>query len=261
MQHFQNILDYNFTANVEKEFDEIAQGDVVWNKMIKDFYGSFHAKVIETTKTSEKFSGERLLGVDPTTGKNVFVKIGRYGAVVQIGETDNTEKPKFAGLQKGQSIETITLNEAMELFKLPRVAGTFEDAEMTIAIGRFGPYIRHNSSFYSISKADDPYTISQERAVEIILEKRDKDSKKLIREFKENPEVKVLNGRWGAYIAIGKNNFRIPKGTEAETLTLDVCLKIAEGTGNPKQEKIKKEAKPKTAAKKPAKKTAAKTKK
>jgi len=230
VQYFNNIIDYNFTASVEKEFDEIAEGKKPWNKMIKEFYEPFHLQVLETTKVAEKFSGVRLLGIDKVSGKNVYVKIARFGPVAQIGDTEDEEKPRFAGLQKGQSIDTITLDQVMDLFKLPREVGTFEDIIMSVAIGRFGPYIKHNNQFFSLGKTDDPYTISEKRSIEIILEKRDKDSKKLIREFNENAEVKVLNGRWGAYIAIGKNNYKIPKGLVPESLTLNDCLKIADET-------------------------------
>ncbi|MGD0709634.1 MAG: type I DNA topoisomerase [Bacteroidales bacterium] len=232
IQYFDNIIDYNFTADVEKEFDEIAQGTKVWNKVISEFYFPFHKQVEKTAKNSERISGEKLLGIDPATGKNVFVKIGRFGPIVQLGDTENPEKekPRFAGLLKGQSIDTITLDEAMELFKLPKKIGSFEDAEMTVSISRFGPYIKHKNGFYSLKKTDDPITITESRAIELILEKREKDINKLIKEFPENKDVKVLKGRWGAYITVNKNNYKIPKdkAPDPETLTLADCLKIAE---------------------------------
>jgi DNA topoisomerase-1 len=155
------------------------------------------------------------------------VKLGRFGPMAQIGEADDENKPKFAGLRKGQSLDTIKLEEAIDLFKLPRTIGTFEDVEVSAAIGRFGPYLKHKSAFYSLAKTDDPMTVTIERGIEIINEKRLKDSQKVIKQFKENEEVFVLNGRWGAYIAIGKENYKIPKTTQPETLTLEDCLKIA----------------------------------
>lgn len=226
MQHFKNIMDYHFTAKVEKEFDEIAMGQKVWNEMIDSFYIPFHKTVENAIEKSEKFSGEKLIGIDPESGKNVFVKIGRFGPIVQIGNTESEEKPKFAALKKGQSLDNITLDEALELFSFPRTIGTFEGEEMVVSIGRFGPYIRHKSKFYSISKDNDPMIIDEETAIRIMEEKRKKDSEKLIREFTQNEEVKVLNGRWGPYIAVGKSNYKIPKGTLPEKLTLEDCLKI-----------------------------------
>lgn len=228
VKYFKNILDYNFTARVEKEFDEIAQGHKVWNEMIKEFYSPFHQQIEETLKVSRKVSGERLLGVDLKSSKNVYVKIGRYGAMAQIGDNDETEKPKFAGLLKGQSIETITLDEVLELFKFPRNIGSYENEDLVVGIGRFGPYVRHKSKFYSLQKTDNPSSVTAERAVELIEEKRDKESKKLIKGFKENEKVKILNGKWGPYIAIEKKNFKIPKSKDPSALTLDECLKIAE---------------------------------
>jgi DNA topoisomerase-1 len=240
VQYFDNILDYNFTANVEKEFDEIAQGNKVWNEMIKDFYGPFHERIESTLEKSKKQSGERLLGKDPVSGKNVYAKIGRYGAIVQIGETTDEEKPKFAGIQKGQSIDTVTLDEALSMFKLPRVAGQFEDAEISVAIGRFGPYIKHNNQFYSLAKTDDPFTISEERSVELILNKRNKDSERLIKAFEEDKGVQVLKGRYGAYIVKDKKNYRIPKGKNAESLTFQECLDIVQNAGAKPSNKRKK---------------------
>lgn len=246
MQHFTSIIDYHFTAKVEKEFDEIAMGQKVWNKMIDGFYVPFHKTVENTIETSEKFSGEKLIGIDPESGKNVFVKIGRFGPIVQIGDTESEEKPKFAALKKGQSLDNITLEEALDLFSFPRTIGTFENEEMVVSIGRFGPYIRHKSKFYSISKANDPMTIDEEIAIRIIEEKRKKDSEKLIREYDQNQEVKVLNGRWGPYIAVGKSNYKLPKGTVPEKLTLEDCLKIVADAD-------KKEVKPAAPAKRVAK--------
>ncbi len=228
-EYFNSIVDYNFTAEVEKEFDEVAQGHQEWTKMIADFYGPFHKQVENSIQMSEKVSGERKLGVDPKTGKNVYVKLGRFGAVAQIGETNSDEKPLFAGLKKGQSIDTITFDEVMDLFKLPRTVGEFEGKEMVAAIGRFGPYIRHNSMFYALSKTDDPLEVTEERAVEVIREKRQKDIEKTIKIFAEDEQLKVLNGRFGPYIAFGKNNVKIPSGVEPASLTYDECIALSEG--------------------------------
>ncbi|MDD2528214.1 MAG: type I DNA topoisomerase [Lentimicrobiaceae bacterium] len=239
MQYFENIMDYNFTASVEKEFDEIAQGQKVWNQMIREFYHPFAKQVKETMEKSEKVKGERLLGKDPESGKNVYARIGRFGPMIQIGESEDEEKPKFASLKKGQSIETIELDDAMKLFDFPRSIGEYENAELTVAIGRFGPYVKHKSAFYSLAKTDDPTTVDAERAIEIIEEKRKKELEKTIKVFDEAPGVQVLNGRYGPYIAIGKNNYRIPKGTDPAALTLEQCRQIA----------AKADAAPKTASK------------
>ncbi|MBU2649964.1 MAG: type I DNA topoisomerase [Bacteroidetes bacterium] len=237
IQYFQDILDYNFTAEVEKEFDEIAQGKRIWNDVIDEFYHPFHKKIEDTTEKSKKFTGEKYLGLDPESGKKVFVKLGRFGPMVQIGETTDEEKPKFAGLKKDQSIETITLEEALELFNFPRNAGTYEGSEMIVAIGRFGPFIKHNNAYYSIPKTDDPSVVDQQRAIEIIEDKRLKDKQKIIREFPENKEVKVLRGRFGPYIVVEKQNFKIPKGTDPETLSLEDCIKISQDPKNAPKKK------------------------
>jgi DNA topoisomerase-1 len=228
MQYFENIIDFQFTATVEKDFDEIARGEKKWNEMIGRFYKPFHAQIKETVDKTGKFSGERLLGTDPKSGKNLYVKLGRFGPVVQIGETESDEKPRFAGLNKGQSIETITLEDALSLFNFPRSLGSYENDEMIVAIGKFGPYIKHKNQFYSLSKVDDPAAISQERALEIIELKRKQDKEKVIKEFPENKEVLVLNGRFGPYVAISKSNYKIPKGTDPVSLSLNDCLRIAE---------------------------------
>jgi DNA topoisomerase I len=227
LQYFMDIMDYNFTANVEKEFDEIAEGLKEWNHIIRDFYGPFHKKVTETLESREKAKGEKLLGVDPASGKNVFVKIGRFGSMAQIGESDSEEKPRFAGLRKGQSIESISLEEALRLFDFPRPVGEFEGEEMTVGIGRFGPYVLHKKKFYSLKKTDDPATLTADEAIILIEEKRVGEANRTIREFSERPDVKVLNGRFGPYISIGKDNYKIPKGTEPASLDLSACLEIA----------------------------------
>jgi len=242
-QHFNDILDYNFTASVEKEFDEIAQGKKAWNKMIDTFYHPFHTKIEDTQEKSKKFSGEKLLGTDPESGKNVFVKLGKFGPMVQIGDTSDEEKPRFAGLKRDQSIDSISLEEALELFNFPRQIGDFEDEEMVVGIGRFGPFVRHKNAFFSIPKEDDPSSITQERAVELIEEKRKADREKIICEYDENPDVKVLKGRYGPYISIGKSNFKIPKGTEPATLTLEDCIKISEDPKNAPKKRFAKKGK------------------
>jgi len=227
IDHFNDIMDYHFTATVEKEFDEIAEGKLNWTKMIDKFYHPFHAKVDVTTKTSERTVGERKLGVDPDTGKPVMVKIGKFGPLVQLGEVSDEDKPRFAGLLKNQHIETITLEEALELFRLPRKIGQYEEKEITAGAGRFGPFLLHNSKFYSLKTAtDNPLTVTLDRAIEIIEAKREADRNKLIKTFDNEPELQILNGRWGPYISYKKENFRIPKKMDPASLTLNDCMKI-----------------------------------
>lgn len=228
VEHFKGIVDYNFTAKVEKEFDEIAQGYKEWTDMLKQFYGPFHSEVEKTLETADRANNERELGVDPVSGKKVTVRIGRFGPLVQIGSPDDEEKPRFASLRTGQMIETITFEEAMELFKLPKAVGQFEDKEMVVAVGRFGPYVRHNSAFYSIPKGIDPLDVTEEQAIEIIVEKRKKDAEKVIRVFDENPEAQIENGRWGPFIRFGKQNIKIPKGTDVDTITYQNVLEWAQ---------------------------------
>ena len=230
-QYFPDILDFNFTAKVEEEFDEIADGKMEWTKMLKDFYKPFHKNVEKTIDNSERASGERLLGKDPVSKKDIIVRIGRFGPLAQIGITDEKtgEKPKFAALRKDQRMETITLDEALLLFKMPRITGEYEGKEMKVGIGRFGPYIVHNSVFTSLGKEDDPYTVGPDRCIELIEAKRKKDAEKLIKAFDENPDLKVLNGRWGPFIALGRENFRIPKGTEPSKLTFADVVQIIGG--------------------------------
>lgn len=236
-KHFKEIVNYNFTAEVEEEFDEIAEGNKEWMKMIDRFYQPFHERVEETVEKSERSVGERVLGVDPKTGKEVRVKIGPYGPMAQIGSKDDEEKPRFAALRKGQHLETISFEEALNLFRLPRKIGEYEGKEIVIGIGRFGPYARHNNKFYSLKKGvDDPYTIKKDRAIEIIEEKREKDRKKLIKDFAE--DFKLLNGRWGPYISYQKKNYKIPKDTDAHSLTKEKALKIIEeAEKSPKKKK------------------------
>ena len=229
IQNFPDVIDYSFTANVEKEFDEIAAGNKLWNKVIADFYLEFHENVERTSAVPKSTKDvTRNLGTDPKTGLNIYAKLGRYGAYVQIGESNEEEKPKFASLKKGQFLENITLEEAVELFKMPRDLGEYEGYKMTVAIGRFGPYVSHHSKFYSLGKEDDPYSILPDRAIELINNKIKADADKLIKTFTQMPEVKVLNGRWGPYLAIGRSNYKLPKGAKPEELTLDECIKIAD---------------------------------
>ena len=241
LQYFESIIDYNFTANVEKEFDQIEEGQREWNAMIRDFYKNFHNQIVSTTENSGKFSGEKLLGVDPATGKNVYVKVGRFGPVAQIGDTESEEKPRFAGLKKDMSIESVTLEEVLKLFDFPRILGEYEGKEIVVAVGRFGPYIRHDNKFYSLAKTDNPALVEYDRAVEIINEKRQKDLDNIILTFDQDPDMRVLNGRFGPYIAYKKTNYKIPKGTELSTLTYEQCLSIVEDPKNaPKKKVVKK---------------------
>jgi len=228
VQHFNGIIDYHFTAKVEKEFDEIAHGLKSWTEMLANFYKPFHGEVQNTLENADRASHEKELGIDPASGKPITVRVGRFGPLVQIGTADDEEKPRFASLRKGQMIETITLEEALELFKLPRKVGQFEEKEMTVAIGRFGPYIRHDSSFYSLPKELDPLEVEEDQAIEIIKVKRQKDKDKIIRVFDENPDAKIENGRWGPFVRFGKQNLKIPKGTEVENITYADVLKWAE---------------------------------
>lgn len=256
VQHFKGIVDYHFTAKVEKEFDEIAQGFKEWTDMLSNFYGPFHSEVQNTLDNADRATHERELGVDPVSGKPISVRVGRFGPLVQIGTADDEEKPVFASLRKGQMIETITLEEALELFKLPKKVGEFEGKEMTVAIGRFGPYIRHNSSFYSLPKGLDPLDVEQDQAIQIIEEKRQKDKDKVIKIFDENPEAKIENGRWGPFVRFGKQNLKIPKGTEVEKITYADVLKWAEEDS--KSPSARKAAKATKATKTTAKKTTTK---
>lgn len=240
-QYFNDIIDYNFTANVEKEFDEIAEGRKKWNQMIGEFYGPFHAKIEDTLENAAKFSGEKLLGVDQVSGKNVYVKVGRYGPIVQLGDTESDEKPRFAGLRKNQAMDTISLDEAMDLFSFPRLLGEYEGKEISVAIGRFGPYVKHNNQFFSLMKTDDPGEISVERAIELIEAKRNKAEQSIIKEFAGQPDLKVLNGRYGPYITFNKKNFKIPKGTDPGSLTLEACMAIVDDPANaPKKKFVRK---------------------
>lgn len=229
LQYFPGIMDYNFTASVEKEFDEVAEGDKQWTTLIRQFYGEFEPMVEQTlaVKTEHKV-GERELGIDPVSGRPVFVKIGRFGPVVQIGSADDEEKPRFAQINKGQSIETITLDEALELFKLPRTLDDYEGKPVIIGTGKFGPYVRHDGKFISLPKGADPMTFSYDEAVELILAKRAAEAQKHIKRFDEEPELEILNGRYGPYITYKGNNYRLPKTLKVEPKDLELadCLAI-----------------------------------
>lgn len=228
-ENFPEIMDYNFTADVEKQFDEVAEGKKEWTGLMHDFYENFEPQVEKTLadKSGHK-AGERQLGIDPQSGCPVFVKIGRYGPMVQIGQAGDEEKPVFATMKKGQSTETLTLEEALELFKLPRTLGEFEDKEVSVGAGRFGPYIKHDGKYVSLPKDEDPLKVSLEKAVELILAKREAEAKRFIKSFEEDPEMEILNGPYGPYISYKKKNYRLPKDKKesAAGLTFDECMKI-----------------------------------
>ena len=231
-EQFAPIIDYNFTANVEKEFDRIAEGDITWEKMIGDFYGPFHKMVDNAISTqSSKPRENRILGNDPKTGHVVKARIGRYGPMVEI-EGAEGEKSRFASLKKGQLIESITLEEALELFALPREVGELDGEKLVVGLGKYGPYVRYGKSFASLAKGDDPYTLTHERAVEIVREHQAAAAaaNTPLKSFPEDPDMLVKNGRYGAYIAYKGKNYRIPKGTKPEDLTLEACLKIVAGS-------------------------------
>ena len=242
VRYFDQIMDYSFTANVEVEFDEIAGGKRIWTEVIDEFYKPFHQHIEDALENSERTNGERLLGDDPKTGLPVSVKIGRYGPLAQLGETtEEGEKPQFASLRPGQILETITLEEALELFKLPRDLGEYEGKKVRVNIGRFGPYVQHDGKFVSLEKnVDDPYSVELPRAIELIEAKREKDRNALIQTFEEEPDLRILEGRWGPYISYKKKNYKIAKGTDATKLTLEDCMKIIEAGPAPKKRTRKK---------------------
>lgn len=226
--HFDQIMDYQFTAKVEAEFDEIAHGRLEWTQMMESFYKPFHAVVEDTLEHSERATGERELGVHPESGRKVIVRIGRFGPMVQVGdEKADGEKALFASLQGNQSIGNISLEDALKLFQLPRVVGQYEEQDMKVNNGRFGPYVQVGKIFASIPKGEDPMTITYERALEIYLEKLQVEANRLIKSFDDRPDVQLLNGRYGAYLKIGKDNFKLPKDTVAENLTLEECIEIS----------------------------------
>ncbi|RYU78040.1 type I DNA topoisomerase [Hymenobacter persicinus] len=234
VEHFPIIIDYQFTAKVEGEFDLIANGQEQWGDMLAGFYGTFH-ETIERGQDIERstLGSTREIGVHPETGQKLTARLGRYGPYVQIEPKEGApedEKAVYASLRKGQFIESITLEEALDLFKLPRVVGEFEDKSMTAALGRFGPYIRHDSKFYSLTKEQDPHTITADEAVALIENKRKTDAERLIKSFPSREDIQVLNGRFGPYIVVGKKNVKIPKGEEPADLTLERCIELADAT-------------------------------
>jgi DNA topoisomerase-1 len=231
LANFPNIMDYNFTASVEQDFDKIAEGKLEWTKNIDVFYTTFHPNVEEAMHSTGKKAGERELGIDPISGRPVFVKIGRFGPVAQIGLATDDEKPRFASLRTGQSMEALTLEEALELFKLPIDFGEYEGEALSIGVGKFGPYVRHGKTYISIPKEEDPLTITRERAIELIAEKRQADKNREIKKF-EAEDILVLNGRFGAYITHAGENYKLPKGTVAESLTLEQCQAIIADEAN-----------------------------
>ena len=227
LEYFPEIMDYNFTATVEKDFDDIAEGNKEWVALIKEFYAEFEPKIEDITNAKNEYKvGERVLGNDPASGKPVSVKIGRFGPIVQIGSANDEEKPRFAQMKPGQTLETITLEEALGLFSLPRQLGEFEGENVTIGAGRFGPYIKFGAAYVSLPTSHDPLAISLEEAVELILEKRKADAEKVIKKFDEEPELQVLNGRFGPYIAYKKNNYKLPKSVTPAELSLEECFDI-----------------------------------
>lgn len=234
-EYFPDIMDYNFTARVEEKFDEIAEGKLPWQEEIGEFYGSFHPLIEKVnTMRSETKVGERILGEDPATGKRVSAKVGRFGPVIQIGEATDEEKPRFASLREGQSLGSITLEEALKLFDLPRALGEFEGKPVNAAIGRFGPYVHHDKLFVSIPKDMSPHTITLDEAVDLIKNKREQEANKVIKTFDDLPGAEVLNGRYGPYIAYKKpgdkkaTNYKIPKTTDPRSLTVDDVKKLME---------------------------------
>lgn len=240
LDNFKKVMDYGFTAQIENEFDQIASGQKNWTKMLESFYRPFHANVEETLETAERVTGERELGTDPKTGKTIIARMGRYGPMVQLGNQDDEEKPTYAKLRPGMSLETVTLEDALELFKLPRKLGEYEGKQISTSVGRFGPYVLHNNQFASIKGKYDPLDISYEQAIEVIEEKKKADAAKHIKSF-EGQEIEILNGRWGPYIKADKLNVRLPKDIEKpEELTLEEVKKIIEEAAKkPKKGKAK----------------------
>ena len=240
MANFPDIMDYNFTAKVEQEFDKIAAGQVEWNREMKLFYQNFEPEVEKVMNArSEHKAGERELGIDPKSGKPVFVKIGRYGPVVQIGSADDEDKPRFSQLPVGKSMETITLGEALELFKLPRTLGQFENSDVVVGAGRFGPYVLHDKKYTSIPKVEDPLTITLDAAINLIQTKRLQEAQRHLKTFAEDAKMEVMNGRYGPYIAYDGKNYRMPKALhdKAAELTYEQCMDIVKNAPEPKRKK------------------------
>ena len=233
MENFNEIMDYNFTAKVEQDFDKIAEGDEKWTDMMSSFYKDFEPTVEQTMNSRQTHkAGERQLGIDPKSGRPVFVKIGRFGPVVQIGTADDKDKPQFAQLPKEQSMETITLSEALELFGLPRELGDYENKPVTIGAGKYGPYVLHDRKYTSLPKDANPMTITLDEAIALIQEKRDQDRQKHLKFFLEDPKLEILNGRYGPYLVYDGKNYRLPKSMHerATELTYDECMKVIQST-------------------------------
>ncbi len=230
VKYFENVLDFNFTAQIEKEFDEIAIGKTEWTKMLDGFYKPFHKTVVNTLENAERETGERVLGTDPKTGRQVTARLGKYGPMVQVGNIDDTEKPQFATLRPPHTIQNISLEEAIALFKLPRIVGDFEGQELKVSEGRFGPYVQHQKSFYSLPKGCDLFAITQQEAIQIIEEKRKADGEKIIKTFAEDKDVQVLNGKYGPYVKAGKLNVKIPKGQDPAALTYEDIKQLIDNT-------------------------------
>lgn len=241
IQYFPSVMDYSFTANIEKEFDKVAEGNLKWTDILHKFYDMFHPIVEEVSSLKQEHKvGERVLGVDPKSGKPVSAKIGRFGPFVQIGSAEDEEKPRFTSLAKGQSMETITLDEALQLFELPRTVGELDGKTVVAAIGRFGPYIRYNNAFVTIPKDLSPYHITLEEAEKLIQEKKEKDAQKHIKSFAEDENLQVLNGRYGPYISFNKKNFKIPKETIPSDITYEQAMEIVNSAGENNKTKGKK---------------------
>ena len=246
VEHFPRIMDFKFTAHIEEELDEIANGEMDYHEMLEEFYPPFKEKVLHTIEHSERVSGERILGKDPVTGKRVSVRMARYGPVAALSNPeDENDTPHYAALRRTQKLENITFEEAIQLFKLPRVIGEYEDREVVAAIGRFGPYVRHDGKFYSIKNQFDPHDIEIDEAIDVIEAKRKADAIKTIKTFEENPEYVILNGRWGPYLKAGKLNVRIPKDRDPASLTLEDCIKLAEESAEKKKTKPKRKVRSK----------------
>lgn len=239
-EYFPDILDYNFTATVEKQFDEIAEGETKWTTVLDRFYRQFHPSVEKTLAAkNEHKAGERLLGTDPASGKPVSVKIGRFGPVVQIGSADDGEKPRFSRLEKGMSIETITLDEALKLFRLPRTLGEYDGAEIKVSSGRYGPYAQWKTMFASLPQGTDPLTVTLDEAVALIKEKQEAEAKRHIKKFDEEPELEIMNGRYGPYIAYKGSNYKIPEGITPEDLNLQACMDLIKLQSDPDRPKAR----------------------
>ena len=253
-EHFPNVLNFNFTAELEESLDQVAEGNAKWQNEIGNFYDVFHPEVEKANEMRlEHKVGERILGTHPESGKPVSVKIGRFGPVVQIGDSGSDEKPQFASLHKDQSVFDITLEDALKLFELPRELGNFENEPVTVAVGRFGPYIKHAGKFVSIPQGLAPLSITLDEAIELITDKRNADSKRIVKTFDDDPDLQILNGRYGVYIAYKKQNYKIPKTVEDPSqLTHEQCIEIIEN--QPQKTK-------RTAAKKSPAKASARTKK